>query len=561
MNLCNLYEKRPFQVRNADEFDLEKVLDLFVDPTDGLTSPFTYENSIIKGQMGSGKTMYLRANYAYYLYTIIPSLLEECSIILPIYIKLSDFQTLRDCLKIYNNIIIKILEEMINIFQFFKSSEKLAKLHNGFKDLYIAPRSSELPILKVLDNIKQMSAEEYIETVNKTFDVKGSLGNNLFNVVTDYANSTMTEIKKNCQPKFTDIVDAYNSLFKPYDVKLLILFDEVGSINRSFFKETNENSYFESLMNQLRTLPFVRTKIAIYPNSQEDVLTETRYGDVVELECNVEDECFDIFLNRVIAIIEKYINKDEDTKFITEDLFAISTSNMDVLEHIVYASNGNMRRLVHLLDSCLNTAYKHNKGQTKVNIDDVFLTLREHAKKIENLFSPSEKELLGDIVSVCKSRNAYKFAFPNKSVSLIKYTNKSEEYNIINLIEQGTGRKSSIYQFDYSYCIYKEIPTHFIKNSEKIDKTRSRKTGERIKKVTKITNELIEQAVISGKIEGVITYLNTERTLGFVTANNIEYFFTKDSIVCCDKTQKLANGKTLRFIPINDQFAKEIEVL
>jgi len=61
--LLKTYECRPFKVRNADEFDLNNVLDLFIDPTDGLSSPFDYENSIIKGRMGSGKTMYLRANY------------------------------------------------------------------------------------------------------------------------------------------------------------------------------------------------------------------------------------------------------------------------------------------------------------------------------------------------------------------------------------------------------------------------------------------------------------------------------------------------------------------
>jgi hypothetical protein len=55
--LLNLYECRPFKIRNADEYDLDIILDLFVDPTDGLVSPFDYENAIIKGRMGSGKTM------------------------------------------------------------------------------------------------------------------------------------------------------------------------------------------------------------------------------------------------------------------------------------------------------------------------------------------------------------------------------------------------------------------------------------------------------------------------------------------------------------------------
>ena len=34
--LSQIYYSRPFRTRNADEFDLENILDLFIDPTDGL---------------------------------------------------------------------------------------------------------------------------------------------------------------------------------------------------------------------------------------------------------------------------------------------------------------------------------------------------------------------------------------------------------------------------------------------------------------------------------------------------------------------------------------------
>jgi hypothetical protein len=57
MSLLTIYEKRPFRNRNAEHFDLAEVLDLFVDPVPGLADPFDFENSIIKGRMGSGKTM------------------------------------------------------------------------------------------------------------------------------------------------------------------------------------------------------------------------------------------------------------------------------------------------------------------------------------------------------------------------------------------------------------------------------------------------------------------------------------------------------------------------
>lgn len=50
--LENVYHSRPFKIRNADEFDIENILDLFIDPTDGLNSPFDFTNSIVKGKMG-----------------------------------------------------------------------------------------------------------------------------------------------------------------------------------------------------------------------------------------------------------------------------------------------------------------------------------------------------------------------------------------------------------------------------------------------------------------------------------------------------------------------------
>ncbi len=103
----NIYLKRPFKTRNADEFELSEILHLFVNPLDGLTSPFDFENSIVKGRMGSGKTMYLRANHVYHLYGILPALKNNEQIILPVLIRLSDFQHINEPALIYRSIIIK----------------------------------------------------------------------------------------------------------------------------------------------------------------------------------------------------------------------------------------------------------------------------------------------------------------------------------------------------------------------------------------------------------------------------------------------------------------------
>lgn len=105
MDIAKLILSLPFKTRNADEFMDENILNLFVDPTDGVAGPFDYKNEIIKGKMGTGKTMYLRANYIYHLSILVPQMIDRGSLILPLYIKLSDFQNLHNPEKIYDQII------------------------------------------------------------------------------------------------------------------------------------------------------------------------------------------------------------------------------------------------------------------------------------------------------------------------------------------------------------------------------------------------------------------------------------------------------------------------
>lgn len=44
MKIADLILMRPFQTRNADEFLDENILELFVDPTNGVAGPFDYCN-------------------------------------------------------------------------------------------------------------------------------------------------------------------------------------------------------------------------------------------------------------------------------------------------------------------------------------------------------------------------------------------------------------------------------------------------------------------------------------------------------------------------------------
>lgn len=99
-----------------------------------------------------------------------------------------------------------------------------------------------------------------------------------------------------------------------------------------------------------------------------------------------------------------------------------------------------------------------------------------------------------------------------------------------------------------------------------MDKSRSRVTGDFIKKITKISDNLIEQAILPNKIEGEIVYLNKENISGFVKDDNAqEYFINRDEVIIDDRSNMFRIGKRIRFIPIkldsNLVIAKEIEIL
>ena len=185
---------------------------------------------------------------------------------------------------------------------------------------------------------------------------------------------------------------------------------------------------------------------------------------------------------------------------------------------------------------------------------------------MESQYQDMDKNFLISLSKVCKSRSTYNFTFPNKSTLIGRYTNTSSEYNVVNIKQIGVGRQGTIYSFDYAYCVYRDIPTHYVKDSEKIDRTRSTLTGEAIKRVAQLTDELLFQADIRGKIEGQITFLADGNRSGFVTdANGTEYFISMDLVIESDKKKRFHNGDRVRFLPQNisadSLMAVEVEIL
>ena len=561
----DIYLKRPFKTRNADEFELSEILHLFVNPLDGLTTPFDYENSIIKGRMGSGKTMYLRANYAFYLYGILPALQNNDQIILPVLIRLSDFQHINEPSSIYRSIIIKVIEELSSIYEDLQDIVNLGRIHLGMKSLAGDPRYAQ-KLKHTLKQLISLGSEEFVERITNETGAKGGIKPQFFELSAEYRQSTMTEIKQKPNPGIKDIEGCYKNLFGDYEnTKILLLIDEAGALDKRFFRGEENNSFFEILMNQFRTAQFIRTKIALYPHSYSDVLTETRYGDFIRLEENIyNEEGYKSLRKRTLDIISNYIS-DTDTKIAAQDLFQVAENKIhgDGIEQLIYASNGNVRRLIQLLDASMSAAYQDNLGNGKVLKEHAINALKSHSNAAEAQYTEVDKNFLNPLIAVCKTRGTFKFQFPSMSPVLSKFTTKSQEFNLISILEIGSGRKGTTYAFDYAFCVHHDIPTHYLRGSEKIDRNRSLDEGEWISRITTISQELIAQANIAGKIEGTIEWVVDDNA--FVKGDDLKMYYTnRKHIIDDDLTKQFIIGKRVRFYPVSIEdalMAVTIEIL
>ena len=207
--------------------------------------------------------------------------------------------------------------------------------------------------------------------------------------------------------------------------------------------------------------------------------------------------------------------------------------------------------------------YKKHPDTLFVYKDDALNAIMDHASTIESLFTADERIFLQRLVDACRSRSTYRFRFPAMSPVLYKYTSRSQEYNLINIDEIGTGRRGNTYSFDYAYCVLKNVPSHYILDTEKIDRERSLSTGVWITRVTQLNQEILEQAELPGKIEGEIEFLRGRS--GFVKSDDGgQYFFLESNIIETDRTKMLIMGKRIKFYPSkfeDTNMAINIEIL
>ena len=90
------------------------------------------------------------------------------------------------------------------------------------------------------------------------------------------------------------------------------------------------------------------------------------------------------------------------------------------------------------------------------------------------------------------------------------------------------------------------------KSTDKIDKTRSRRSGILIRRIAQLSDELIVQSDIVGKIIGEITYVAEDGSSGFAKCDNV-YIVNEEIIDNAKKKFRLGQKVKFSVIQISEK--------
>ncbi|MBN2828604.1 MAG: cold shock domain-containing protein [Tissierellales bacterium] len=522
----------PFKNISAEDIKDEDIMDVFIFNEELFLDVFNVNNSIIRGEKGTGKTMLLKAIYNFYNYKAVVDIKQEKIVkCLPIYVNLAHYSQIEDKNELYRRIILKVIEEFYlanRKIQDIKFNENwFAKLTNWIKEIF-----SEEDLEK---NFQMMSAEEVKEVFGNKAISEYSMGQKLLNASVRLEEEYTTEIKKDKYVGVTNIQEIFNKYLREVCENVLLIFDEVSSLDKSFFRgDCDSESMYIKFLNQLRTTPNIYYKASIYPHHYSDILEETRYGKSINLNFNVYNEDH-MSSNRKLVkkTIMSYVNTykmDEESYNTIEsfvDILKVSddeyngmfsgndSENLgDSIEQIVFGSRGSYRRIMQICSEAFNYVAKNkDAGDLFISKDVVLEVLSSTGKNMLEKFSPEDQQKISNIAKVCRKRTRYKFNYPYNSIEMSKFLNRGSQDNILYLEKEGRGRAAAIYEFDYSFCVYADLTTHLLRHVERGAKSRSFANGKLNTRTAKVTSDDIN--ALDG-IRGVIYKVVEKKGFGFI---------------------------------------------
>lgn len=526
------FQENPFKAISAEEIPEDEILDLFIFNDELYYDVFNVNSSIIRGFKGTGKTMLLRAIYTLYTYRAYIDISNEQPIeCIPVFINLSNFNHIQDPKKIYMKIIATICEEIIDygmrLDKINVNAEWLGRflgwVKNIFNDEHGKYDDTSIQVIKTKISKKISVDEKYIGAL-KLAIVEFNASYNILK-------------SKDEELGIGDIEKLFQKSFHGIANKILIVFDEVSSLQKNFFLEDGM-SYYKILMNQLRTGKNIYYKIGIYPHHYSDCLEETRFGNSILLTLLIkEQEHIPAIRKLVKNTISSYVKNATDdplyadiSNYITIDGIADnqyigSHSNDtdenagDAIEQIIFGSRGIYRRIIQILSSAFIEAAKVYSSSDKTNPpkitkEIILKVLNKQGEEFKNKFPPLDIEQISKIATVCRKRSTSRFSYKYATNELKKFLMKGDQDNVIYLLSSGTGRSASIFEFDYACSVFFSLPTHKYIKDQKVSRSRSLTNSTFITKTAELNKEFLHQDKYFGRISKIV------HTFGFIESDN-----------------------------------------
>lgn len=547
---------RPFKVRNADEFDLAEVLHRFINPRSELYSPFEYESSILRGKKGTGKTMYLRANYALYQYDVYPAIIEGRRPHIPIFLSLSKFQHIVQADELYRAIMFSLCESLAQTYHSLLDSSYMRNVHLGMQslpDYYF----SAAKIREAGKQLLRMNVDNYIQTIEAQQEGRFGAKVKFLELLARTLGTRKEQFTRKQDASISSLMEMHRMLVGDSDADLLILLDEAGSLHRDFFRGDRDGSHFEIMLNQFRTTQSVRCKVAVYPDAPSDKVSDTRYGDRITLQEDIDDGTgYRSFRAKTLNLIDRYIGEFYQVQTISHrDIFEITDADFgDCIEQIIYGSGGNMRLLVQLLDLALAATHQRTGGNGRASVADAEEALSQFSYNTLSTHSESERDLLSKIASECRRRTAYKFTYKYNTLVLNRLAERSEEYNLVEVVQPGTGRAATVYKLDYCTCVREKLPTHVTTGDTagalRVNRERSLSTGQWNIRVCAIEDSDADKCSPE-VIPGHIVSVPHDNKLGtIVDRSGAFYHFFPGDVKRYDGAKNLVSEADVTFVPV-----------
>jgi cold shock CspA family protein len=397
-----------------------------------------------------------------------------------------------------------------------------------------------------------LSADAVTKRVSDVFKTEGSVGSDwLKGLSAAYEKTYETELVKKPNPGILDLEQIFQSSFSNICDRLLILIDEVDRLPNIAFAKSKDEPYsvYETLFNQLRTSNFLFYKVAVYPNTESSNQVEgSRIGTRIKLGFNIKDEdefasardfsyrilksylsfCTKKNIDPAKYFMLKYIK--EPKKYSKRVKRVDHQKYGDALEQLVFGSNGVVRRLIKLAGDSMIEAIKKERQELIVTKYDVFDAMRIFGKELIERLQETERVLVDRVSYYCLSQKVFRFRVPGSEERFYSIYDRAKQDNLLNpILDQDRRGLNYIFEFDYCFCLYRNIPTHYFLNAEIVNKSRSVVNGKWIVSPTDIPSSIIN---LDAKMEGTILKYDPSKGWGFISyLPNQNLFFHKVNVV------------------------------